>query len=851
MSNIFITDIIGAGDFAVPIDDAALATATTELDALLGGVANLSYDRVLAWVETNNGASPPRTLNCVVEKFEYSGEECPDSTETQTMTAAIESTLEGDPDITSIGVQQVHIFQAGPYFLWDRYSGPGYVFPSISTDDVIVGGLAAPAGKWFDDGDIVLGDDVMSGSERTRVVGNARIEGGFLMTEQASVPISPGAGEGVFWVYNNGAGETRPYFTDDAGVDHELATTGTSVSLPKIEHVVWVDKTSAVYSADGTRQAPYNTIAAAITEAAGMNCDTNGTGDIIGGTAPNMTLTDAAGLFRADMVGNYITIVGATTAGNNGTFIITGYTSSTNISYTNASGFAEAFSGTWLVPFPVAIIVHPGIYSEALTVANGFISIIGLDRESTIIRQSSGTNPPLTLQRANTSFENLTFEVTNTHTGYVVYSDIDAGSGKWPGDVTFRNCNVLGTAGAAGNYFGYGGGSDHFFYDCTFMQSTPTAFIYDGSGSASSYEYFFGCYFYGVVRSTASSRKTDAYDCRFVTSDDSVWLAPVVFLGNGSRRFFNCTFTNNAANGNGVHQTGSMDPAAEFYNCAFSANGTGNSIYAGNTGYYVVSGCSMNRGMNYLVAQRTKIRYAGGTSGDLDWYADLDQACRSLLNITENQDTIVYMGADYNGSFQPTASVNFTIDGRRKFTITTVAITPTTQSIKYKDVKIVGQIRMNNGSSVYLERAYISGGIDMFRSTTSTDRLVIHDSAIIGSGSYTKCISFRYNFTFAGLAIISKSYMKGYAGNAAIDFGTMPANDTIRMEYSKVFHGSLGTNNPFTGYTSVTAYDAHHTTFNQEPALSDPTNLTNNIDSGQRYNTIDPDGDFDTMNDPF
>jgi hypothetical protein len=31
---------------------------------------------------------------------------------------------------------------------------------------------------------------------------------------------------------------------------------------------------------------------------------------------------------------------------------------------------------------------------------------------------------------------------------------------------------------------------------------------------------------------------------------------------------------------------------------------------------------------------------------------------------------------------------------------------------------------------------------------------------------------------------------------------------------------------------------------NQEPALADPTYMTNAIDSGQRYNTIDPDGDY-------
>jgi len=72
-----------------------------------------------------------------------------------------------------------------------------------------------------------------------------------------------------------------------------------------------------------------------------------GTGDTIGGTAPNMTLTDAGALFDARDVGQSITIAGATTGANNGTFLITGYTSPTQITYQNLVGVAQAFPGTW------------------------------------------------------------------------------------------------------------------------------------------------------------------------------------------------------------------------------------------------------------------------------------------------------------------------------------------------------------------------------------------------------------------------------------------------------------------------------------------------------------------------
>lgn len=73
----------------------------------------------------------------------------------------------------------------------------------------------------------------------------------------------------------------------------------------------------------------------------------SGSGDTIGGAAPNMTLTDAGALFAAGDIGSYLTISGATTKANNGTFIITAFGGPTVVTYTNAVGAAEAFPGSW------------------------------------------------------------------------------------------------------------------------------------------------------------------------------------------------------------------------------------------------------------------------------------------------------------------------------------------------------------------------------------------------------------------------------------------------------------------------------------------------------------------------
>ena len=180
MSNIFITDIVGAGVYAVPTSDAELALATAGLNSRLASVSGLSYDRVLAWVEDSGGpgvVEGARTLNCLIEKFTVSGAECPSESDVDALIAAIEFNLELDADITSVGNQQVHIFQAGAYFLWNRDISGGFLYPNVPTDAVAVGSYAAPTGMWFADGDLVIGGSAMVGTEFLRVIGDTRIEG--------------------------------------------------------------------------------------------------------------------------------------------------------------------------------------------------------------------------------------------------------------------------------------------------------------------------------------------------------------------------------------------------------------------------------------------------------------------------------------------------------------------------------------------------------------------------------------------------------------------------------------------------------------------------------------------------
>lgn len=71
-----------------------------------------------------------------------------------------------------------------------------------------------------------------------------------------------------------------------------------------------------------------------------------GTGDSFAFSSPTVTLTDAGASFSPADTGKIINIAGATSSANNGYFVIT-YVSATQVSWTNASGVAEAYTGTW------------------------------------------------------------------------------------------------------------------------------------------------------------------------------------------------------------------------------------------------------------------------------------------------------------------------------------------------------------------------------------------------------------------------------------------------------------------------------------------------------------------------
>ncbi len=90
----------------------------------------------------------------------------------------------------------------------------------------------------------------------------------------------------------------------------------------------------------------------------------SGTGDSFTFALGVVTLTDAAALFTPAHVGLVITIVGATSPGNNGSFTIASYISATQVTYANATGVTEAFPGTWSIAGPLGTYTYASILAS-------------------------------------------------------------------------------------------------------------------------------------------------------------------------------------------------------------------------------------------------------------------------------------------------------------------------------------------------------------------------------------------------------------------------------------------------------------------------------------------------------
>jgi hypothetical protein len=128
--------------------------------------------------------------------------------------------------------------------------------------------------------------------------------------------------------------------------------------------------------------------------------------------------------------------------------------------------------------------------------------------------------------------------------------------------------------------------------------------------------------------------------------------------------------------------------------------------------------------------------------------------------------------------------------------------------------------------------------VDVIAGNATTVVKILDGSFILGDGTDLYALRIR---VVGPIVMFIQSYMKGSA-NPAVYYDL--ANLTLKISASKVFHGSLGANNPF-GLAGVFIphFLSSHTDYNSDPADAGVT-IACDTALGQRYDSFDPQLDF-------
>lgn len=188
---------------------------------------------------------------------------------------------------------------------------------------------------------------------------SAADEGGFLTVTGFANPFEQR--DGVYKIRRY-LGAVGTVYTLELYTDFSVHTDGIPVGHTNLNWRLWFGSNS--YCPSNT--ADWAVIGGKGTTGASLTNGTDTGGGSFAYAAPIVTFTttpSGSAAFVSSDVGKKITIVGATTPGNNGTFVITAVLSSTQIQYSNAGGAAEAFAGTWNTTYDYHVLIEAERYS--------------------------------------------------------------------------------------------------------------------------------------------------------------------------------------------------------------------------------------------------------------------------------------------------------------------------------------------------------------------------------------------------------------------------------------------------------------------------------------------------------
>jgi hypothetical protein len=452
----------------------------------------------------------------------------------------------------------------------------------------------------------------------------------------------------------------------------------------------------------------------------------------------------------------------------------------------------------------------------------------------------------------------LTFEVDTTHTGSVA-----ACSTNLAGPVRFVRCSFLGNgATSTNNYVSLSGacGGDFEFVGCFFFQSDLSELVfYNSSNTNGTQTRFFDCTFQGRFREAngQSASTTEAYGCDFYANDTVatngvVRVEPSRTLGY---RFMDCRFENAGSTGPAVYGLAGMTDA-KFTGCRFVGGSSAVDINADGGRELVAQACMFTEGLGTGLVPADGFLYTGPGIDDVPFHQSLDDAITAFNASSLTKGWVVLRQDEtLTGALStPPSGTEVIIDGQGIFAVTrtgnTVISTAASRLVRFRKVYIDGEVEVTGAAAeVFFERCRLDGRFRL-TSVDANTRIRAHDSAFVGDATYTSPVVIGDSL---GQILFSGCYIKGNTGNGGVLYettaGTTYDFDGLYMKETICMHGSLGSNNPFEGTGQggsppTNLYYAMSCGFNEEPDVADPTYLANQIDTGQRQNTIDPDADW-------
>lgn len=117
-----------------------------------------------------------------------------------------------------------------------------------------------------------------------------------------------------------------------------------------------------------------------------------------------------------------------------------------HVSHDGTGDFTSIATAAVLVPSGSTLIIHEGIYNEALDIQSKLINMKGVSKEKCVIQYDTANYAHVPLNIAAGTYENLTINgyhkanKTGAFSGYAIHIDCDSLTGQ---SVVFNNCNII------------------------------------------------------------------------------------------------------------------------------------------------------------------------------------------------------------------------------------------------------------------------------------------------------------------------------------------------------------------------------------------------------------------------